>query len=165
MAKFNLNDIELRNKTELDLSRNSRIAELKELLSISLPEYEAFVLKYGAAEIVSMIRVYAPDDILENYQDFRDRWDGCYHWGDKKSMLSDDELQECIPIADTNSGDEFIVKIGDKSGIYVLPRDDDIVYYVGQDLSDIIDFALNSGKLYDANEYYSGNPPTKLWID
>jgi hypothetical protein len=164
MTKFNFNDIELRNRTEIDLSRCSHITELKELFDNLLPEYEAFVLKYGAAEIVSMIRVYAPDDILEQYQNFRDRWDGCYHWGDKSSALTDDELQECYPIADTWNGDEFIFKSGDKRGIYVLPRDEDIVYYVGQDLSDVINFAMLSEKLFDLNEYYNGNPPTKLWI-
>lgn len=165
MTKFNLSEIDLCGKTEFDLSHNSGISELKKQFGCTLPEYESFVLKYGASEIVDMIRVYAPDDVLEQYQDFRERWDGCYHWGDQKSALSDDELQECYPIADTIAGDEFIVKTGEKNGIYVLPRDDDIVYYVGQDLSDIIDFALNSGKLFDTNEYYSGNPPTKLWIE
>jgi hypothetical protein len=164
MTKFNLSEIDLRGKTEFDLSRNSGISELKKQFGCILPEYESFVLKYGASEIADMIRVYAPDDVLEQYQDFRERWDGCYHWGDKSSALTDDELQECYPIADTWNGDEFIFKPGDKQGIYVLPRDEDIVYYAGQDLSDLINFAMFSGKLFDLNEYYNGNPPTKLWI-
>jgi hypothetical protein len=164
MAKFNLNEIDLRGKVEFDLSRNSGLAELKDKFGCSLSEYESFVLKYGASEIADMIRVYAPDDVLEQYQDFRERWEGCFHWGDKNSALTDDELQECYPIADTPNGDEFIFKPGDKKGIYVLPLDQDIVYFAGNDLSEVVDFAINSGKLVDPDYYYNGNPPTKLWI-
>jgi hypothetical protein len=162
--RYDISNIDLRGKTDFNLSRCSLIEQLKENFGCSLPEYEAFVLKYGAAEIAKMIRVYAPDDILEQYKEFRERWNTYYHWGDSESALEDDELQECFPIADTFNGDEFIFKPGDKHGIYVLPRDEDIVYYVGQDLSDVINFAMLSGKLFDLNEYYNGNPPTQLWI-
>ncbi|MDR3197301.1 MAG: hypothetical protein LBU34_05475, partial [Planctomycetaceae bacterium] len=38
--------------------------------------------------------------------------------------LSEEELQECFPLADTIQGDEFVFKPGEKSGIYCLPRDE-----------------------------------------
>jgi hypothetical protein len=161
---YNINDIDVRGQATFDTACCSRIAQLKELWGATLPEYEAFVLKYGASEICDMIRIYSPNDILDQFQDCRDRWDGCFHWGDRKSKLKDGELQECYPIADNIQGDEFIYKTKSKKGIYVLPRDDDIVYFVGKDLSNFIDFTLSSGILFDVDDYYQGSIPSTLWI-
>ena len=111
-----------------------------------------------------MIRVYAPDDILDNLDEYRERWLQYFLWDNDDSALSEEELQECFPLADTINGDEFVFKSGEKSGILCLPRDDYTIFPVGKDLQDIVNFAMLSGKLFDLNEYYQGNPPERLFL-
>ena len=163
--KYDINDIDDQGyQIEIDMECCSRISHLLEMLGESLPQYKSFVLKYGASEIAYIIRLYAPNDILDQYEDFRERWEGHFHWGDSKSALTEDELLECFPIADTHNGDEFIFKTGNKSGIYCLPQDDDRIYYVGKDLQDVINFTMLSGNLFDLNKYYDGCPPEYLFL-
>ncbi len=162
--KYTLNNIDTRGKENFDLSRCLRLDELKEELNASLPEYEDFVMKYGGSEIADMIRVYAPDDVLYRCEEFRERVEQYFLWDNDDSALSEEELQECFPLADTNNGDEFVFKTGEKSGIYCLPQDDYTIYSVGKDLQDIVDFAMFSGKVFNIDEYYSGNPPERLFI-
>ncbi len=161
---YDINDIDVHGRTAFDLSRCSRLAEFNEKLGRSLPEYEQFVQAYGASEIADMICVYAPGDVLDRVAEFRERVEQYFLWDSDDSALSEEELQECYPLADTINGDEFVFKTGDKSGIYCLPQDDYTIYPVGKDLQDIVNFAMLSGKLFDLNEYYEGNPPERLFL-
>lgn len=162
--KYDLNDIDLHGKKDFDLNGNARITTLREQFGCSLPEYENYVMQYGPSELANMVRVYSPDRILDDTQEFREGWDGYFHWGNEDSALTEDDLQECFPIADTWNGDVFVFKKGKKIGIYCLPRDEDTIFFVGDDLQDIVNFAMLSGKLFHLDDYYEGNPPEKLFL-
>lgn len=161
---YNINSIDTRGKADFDLSGNSRLEELREQFGCTLPEYENYVQKYGPSELADMLRIYSPDKILDGLQEFRERCAEYFLWDDEDSALTEEEVQECFPIADTWNGDEFVFKRGEKSGIYCLPRDEYTIFPVGKDLQDIVNFAMLSGKLFDLSDYYEGNPPEKLFL-
>lgn len=164
MSKYHLSDIDTNGIKTFDLSRCTKTRELFDLIGQRLFEYENFVDKYGNAEIVDFIRLLAPDDIIDQHENYRCEWNSSFRWTDDDTMLDCDDLEECFPLANTIQGDEFIFKAGSKAGIYCLPRDNDIIYFVGHDLSDIVNFALCSGKLIDLNDYYQDNPPERLFL-
>lgn len=162
--KYDINNIDTRGKTDFDLSGNSQIEKLREQFGCTLPEYENYVTKYGPSELADMLRIYSPDRVLKDVKEFRERCAEYFLWDDEDSALSEEEVQECFPIADTWNGNEFVFKAGEKSGIYCLPRDEYTIFVVGKDLQDIINFAMLSGKLFNLNEYYEGNPPERLFL-
>jgi hypothetical protein len=161
---LDLKSIDTCNKNNFDLSCCTRLEELRDKIGCSLPEYETFVMKYGHSEIGGMICVFAPNDILERLDEFRERWEEYFLWDNDDSALSEEEMRECFPLAETINGDQFVFKTKEKSGIYYLPRDKYTIFPVGKDLQDIVNFAMLSGKLFNPEEFYGNDPPKVLYL-
>ncbi len=115
---------------------------LHQKLGTTLPDYDEFVSKYGNGIASYVLRVYMPDRILdENDREFRTRWDEYYLWDDDSKLEAEDLAVSTI-LADTVEGDEFVWFPGrdgvkTKPGIYLLPRNDSTIVYVGSDLGDV----------------------------
>ncbi|MDO5566794.1 MAG: ankyrin repeat domain-containing protein [Planctomycetia bacterium] len=130
-----------------DFSLNDQLDKVHEFCGVILPDYDAFITQFGKGLVSGAVRVYPPNYIVKELDsEFRTRWSEYFLWDDDDSKLDDADLAKATILADTINGDEFVWFPGDdedkkkKAGIYILPRDDYSIKYVGKDLGDIFKY-------------------------
>lgn len=99
------------------------LQELESIIGRKLPEYEAFIKKFGTGTYSGVVRVYPPQRILAEYKDFQSRWQKNFFWDGAHSEISPQDLSQAIIFADTIDGDEFVFIKNHKPGFYILPRE------------------------------------------
>ncbi len=129
-----------------DLSHNAKLNEVHESCGVILPDYDEFVTKYGKGIVSYVVRVTCPDQVMAELKETRERWSEYFLWDDEDSKLDQDDLVRSTSLADTIQGDEFIYYPGSdedkpkKPGIYILPRNEYSIHYVGKDIGDIFKY-------------------------
>lgn len=120
--------------------------EAEAALDIQWPQgYVSFVTRYGAGDISTFVRVYVPQRVVDEREAWRDRVREYYFWDAGADVLSRDEVLASVVIADTHGGDELIM--APSGGLYVLPRDEGLIYPVGSDFDEALTWLLESGIL------------------
>jgi hypothetical protein len=126
----------------------SEVERVEHLLGVQLPEgYIAFITRFGVGRYCDLFRIYAPNQILEEYTKHRDFWkvwyytdtEGKQHWffEGSEALLNESQLQESIIVGDSVDGDELVFYPAQPDRIYVLPRHSDRISWVKADFSDL----------------------------
>jgi hypothetical protein len=110
--------------------------------------YREFVLAFGAATYCGRVRVYPPQRIVAELADWRERVTQYFFWDASADLLDAESVRQCIPVADTFTGDELIFHPADPSRLYVLPREEEEIFLVGADLDQALEWLCRSGRLH-----------------
>ena len=117
------------------------------------PGYTEYVTQLGLGDFSTYVRVYMPDRVERDLAEWRERVQEYYFWDAGADVLTKERVLKAVVFADTFDGDELIFEPGGTGGIYVLPRHDEYVYYVGDTLDEAIEWLCGSGKLTGAIEF------------
>lgn len=148
---FDINTVRLINKKS-DKPSKDEVSALRKLLNVQLPQYEEFVLKLGDGCLSDAVRVYSPERIFAELDQFRERWKEYFLWDGAGSELEKGFEISAVPIADSLQGDE-IVQFGE--GLYILPRYSNVAKLVAKDLFGGIEYICESGEVFDdVDDYY-----------
>jgi hypothetical protein len=111
------------------------------------PGYAEFVTRFGDGSVTNWVRVYPPGRVAEEHADHRARREEYYFWDDGADVLTREQVAASVVLADTLNGDEVVYHPKSPSGLFVLPRDDGMIYRVGSSLAEAIDWLCRSGVL------------------
>jgi hypothetical protein len=141
----------------LVLATEGEVARMEAQLATTFPAgYREYVTRLGQGVLGgSYIRIYPPWMILDgemNVAEWRRRIDEYWFWDDGSDVLSKARALECIIVGDTLNGDELIFHPAAPDVLYVLPRDQENVYRIGQGLFAAIDWLCTSGQLTEPFE-------------
>lgn len=126
-------------------------ASAESAMGMKLPaDYVAFVSRFGQGAISNWVRVYGPRRIAGERDERREGLEQYYFWDEGADVLSREQVNEAIMLADTFNGDEVIYRESAPSGFFVLPRDEEGIYAVGETLEQAVDWLCKSGTLTGA---------------
>lgn len=97
--------------------------------------YREFITRYGRGILGGFMRVATPADLLNgpnNVREWRARIDEYWFWDGSADLLPKAKALECIVIADTVGGDEFVFHPSQPDRIYVLAHDFDEIYLASE---------------------------------
>jgi hypothetical protein len=116
---------------KLELATEEDIEQLETALATPLPRgYADFVSKLGVGTYCDILRVYSPARILTEYADVRKRWDEYFFWEVGRDVLTREQALRCVIFADTIDGDEIIARPDMPDRLFVLPRHDELIYWI-----------------------------------
>lgn len=135
--------------TELILPTIEDINNCEQVLNVTFEEdYKAYILKYGTGILGgTYIRIYSPTRIIQNQTEWLERVTQYYFWEEGKDILTKDKVLEAICIGDTLDGDEIIFF---QNQYYILPRYEEEIYAVGNNLYTAIEWLCTAGILTEA---------------
>jgi hypothetical protein len=116
---------------KLELTTQEELNDLEKRLGMPVPVgYAEFISKLGTGTYCDLLRVYEPARILRECKEAHNRWAEYFFWEVGQGVLAKDEVLKCLIFADTIDGDEVVAHpaIGDR--LFVLPRHDDMIYWV-----------------------------------
>jgi len=120
-------------------------------LGIAFPAgYREYVTGLGEGLLGGFVRIYPPRRILagsNNVHDWRRRIDRYWFWDAGHDVLSRAQVLRSMVIGDTTNGDELIVCPDIPGRLYLLPRDSDEIWAIGNDMPGAITWLLESGKI------------------
>lgn len=123
-------------------------------LATRLPAgYREFIARFGEGILGVYIRVYPPHRILEgdnSVVEWRKRIDEFWLWDEGEAVLPKAKALECVIVADTMDGDEVVFHPSEPGRLYVLPRNEEKVYFAGDGLLPAIKWLMTSGTLTDS---------------
>ena len=119
--------------------------------------YREYVTTLGEGRL-DEFRVYAPWRLCSYLEEWRDRIRQYWFWDEGADVLTDEQVEESIVIADTMNGDEIIFHPSQPNRLYVLPRNEEMIYEIGNDLFEAINWFCRSGKLYQPFSLKSFEP-------
>lgn len=126
----------------------SEVDAAERALGVSLPAgYREYVTRFGAAVECNLVRVYPPQRVLAELEEWRSRVDAYWLWAPSGEGLDRDRAQRCVVIGDTLSGDEIVLDPERPSALFVLPRHADEVVRVPGDLTHLLAWLCESGDL------------------
>ena len=132
----------------------AQIAACEETLHFHFEnDYKNLLLQYGEGTIAYCIRTYSPEKIQREQSEWLARISEYWFWDDGADILSKAQVQASICLADTFNGDEIIYH---DSHYYILPRDSETIYPVGDTFTTVADWFMTSGVIYEpipANEW------------
>ncbi|MBK1896163.1 SMI1/KNR4 family protein [Chryseobacterium paridis] len=133
-------------KSDLFLTTIEEIAYYEGLLNVTFEnDYKEYVLTYGNGILGgTYIRIYLPKRIWESLLNWKARITEYWFWDEGKDVLIKEEVLNSIRIGDTFAGDEIIFL---NNAYYILPRQEEIIFKVGEKLGDLIDWLCSSGTL------------------
>jgi hypothetical protein len=109
----------------------SEVDQLPERLGFSLaPGYAEFMTTLGIGTYWDLLRVYEPQRILHELEQARKGWDEYYFWEEGKDTLSKEQVLRSVLFADSIDGDNIIFNPEFPDTLFVLPRHDDVIYWV-----------------------------------
>jgi hypothetical protein len=137
----------------LALASDQDIEEAVSKLKVTFPQgYREYVTTLGEGTLGHFIRVYPPWRVLAELDSWRDRIRQYWFWDAGSDVLTDEQAEESIIIADTLNGAELIFHPSQSNRLLVLPRDDEVICEAGANLIDAIDWLCGSGKLIERFE-------------
>lgn len=135
--------------TTLVTSTIEEINQCEQQLHFNFEEdYKTYIQQYGEGLLGgTYIRIYPPMRIIAEQEEWLKRITEYFFWEDGKEVLTKEQVQEAICIGDTFDGDEIIFY---QEQYYVLPRYEENIYLLGQNLYNAIEWLCNSGTLTEA---------------
>jgi hypothetical protein len=128
----------------------AQIADLQRSLGIMLPEgYAQFMTILGIGDYCGLLMVYEPEQVLQENRNAP--WYGqlYFHWKDEQDVLPKEEVLKCLIFARTNVGDSLIFHADIPDRLFVLPRDDDTIYWVPDSFFDPLEWYSKDGLVDD----------------
>lgn len=123
-------------------------ASLEAAIGAPLPEgYVAYVTRFGESCDSTFLRVYPPDRVLRERDEWRRRIDTYWFWSTSEDGFDQDAAYESYVLADTLSGDEIVWHPKRPSAFYVLPRNGDEVIAREMSFEAALAWASSSGDL------------------
>jgi len=134
---------------ELTLATLDEVKEVEAKLNISFPAgYKEYVITFGRGDYCNYIRIDMPDQILSEYEEYQRFLDQYWFWEMGEEVLAKEKAVESIKIGSTIDGDVMIFHPNKSDELFVLPRHDDMLYRIGSDLYEAIDWLCVS-RSYD----------------
>ncbi|MEK6494504.1 SMI1/KNR4 family protein [Myroides odoratimimus] len=135
--------------TELVLPSVEDINNCEQLLDFRFEEdYKTYILQYGVGILGgTYIRIYAPNRIVAERKEWLERVTQYYFWDDGKDVLTKEQVLEGVCIGDTFDGDEIIFY---NNTYFVLPRYEENIYALGNNLYEAIEWLCSKGILTEA---------------
>ena len=126
---------------KLTLASDEDVDRLEEVLRIKLPAgYREFVTLLGQGEYCNFIRVDLPGTIEKEWKNRQEFLNEYFWWEMGEEVLNKEKIIESIEIASTIDGDVIIFHPSNSERLYVLPRNDDMLYEIGSNLYEAIDW-------------------------
>lgn len=117
--------------------------------------YGEFITALGAGCLSHALRVYSPQRVQRELEDWRARIRQYWFWDAGADVLTKAEALQSVVFADTLAGDEFIFSPASPDRILVLPRYSENVFCAGRDLWEMIEWTFDSGELFEPVDEYS----------
>ena len=126
---------------KLITASESDVNRLEEILNTQLPSgYREFATLLGRGEYCNFIRVDTPDEIEKEWKNRQEFLNEYFFWEMGEQVLSKEKIVESIQIASTIDGDVIIFHPSNSGRLYVLPRNGDMLYEIGSNLYEAIDW-------------------------
>jgi len=126
---------------KLTLATDEDVDFAETMIIMSFPDgYKEFVTTLGFGEYCNYIRIMMPRDILLGYKKYQKSLDEYWFWEMGEDILSKERAIECIKIGDTIDGDVIIFHPSNSNELFVLPRHDDTLHKIGNNLYEAIDW-------------------------
>lgn len=135
--------------SELVLPSVEDINNCEQVLNFNFEEdYKTYILQYGVGVLGgTYIRIYTPNRIITERKEWLERVTQYYFWDDGKDVLTKEQVLEGICIGDTFDGDEIIFY---NNTYFVLPRHEEDIYVLGNNLYEAIEWLCTKGILTEA---------------
>ena len=144
----------------------AEVDHLEAQLGTTLPKgYRSYITTLGAGVLNDTIRVYRPTFIGQQYRDFQARWAEYWLWDESESVLPKARALECIIVADTLNGDEFILHPTQPDTVYLLPANQSTIYRFIEGLDEALTWALNWDELFGAEDDDEAERPEGLYFE
>jgi len=125
----------------LTLATPEEVDSAETELGCNLPAgYRDYVTTFGLGEYCSYIRIDMPSALLSEYKNYQRFLDEYWFWDLGKGILTKQRAIESIKFGGTDIGDTLIFHPTNPGEIFVLPRQDDMLYKIGTDLYEVIDW-------------------------
>jgi hypothetical protein len=136
-------------KTDLFLAENEEILACEKTLSVVFDEdYKEYVSTYGSGILGgTYVRIYLPETIILTIAEWKKRINEYWFWDEGKEILTKEDVLNSVRIGDTYDGDEIILF---KNEYFILPRNNENIYKIGNTLGDTIAWLCSSGILTEA---------------
>ena len=147
------------------LASDKEVKEAAAKLEVTFPiEYYEYITTLGEGSLGNLVRVYPPWRIIAELDRWRDRIRQYWFWDEGIEVLTDEQAEESIVIADTLNGDELIFHPSQPNRMLVLPRHHDTIFEAGTGLFEAITWLCGSGNLGDPFEPLAFEPfDSRLW--
>ena len=147
------------------LASDSEVKEAEAKLGVTFPiEYHEYITTLGEGNLGCLVQVHPPWRIIAELDRWRDRIRQYWFWDEGAHVLTDEQAEESIVIANTLNGDELIFHPSQPERILVLPRNHDTIFEAGIGLFEAIAWVCGSGKLGEPFEPLEFEPfDSRLW--
>jgi hypothetical protein len=128
----------------------AQIAELQRSLGIMLPKgYAEFMATLGIGDYCGLLMVYKPEQVLQENRNAPWYSRLYFHWEDEHDVLPKGEVLNCLIFASTNVGDNLIFHPDIPDRLFVLPRNDDTIYWVPDSFFNPLEWYSKDGLVDD----------------
>ena len=126
---------------KLTLASSDEVDALQSELGVVFPEgYREFVTALGLGDYCNFIRIYMPSKLLSDYEKHQKSLEEYWFWDLGKDVFSKERATESIKIGETDHGDVIVFHPENPRELFVLPRSDDMLYRIGSNLYEAIDW-------------------------
>ncbi|MEM9348200.1 MAG: hypothetical protein AAGB26_16450 [Planctomycetota bacterium] len=134
---------------DLIVANDVEVDSLQDRFWITFPEgYREYVTRLGEGVLGgSLVRVYPPWRIEKELDPWRQRIDKFWLWDQATEVLPKERALECVILGDTVNGDEFVFHPNRPQYIFVLPRNEEVIYEITGGLLTAVEWMCSSGKL------------------
>jgi hypothetical protein len=154
---------------KLTLADIDEIHSVEAKLNVSFPDgYREYVTTLGLGEYIynAVIRIDMPSAILLDHREYQESLEEYWFWEEGGDVLSKERAVECIRISDTVGGDTIIFHPSNSKKLFLLPHDEEIIYKIGSNLYEAIDWVCvewdlvvgNAEKLPEQRYFVPNNP-------
>jgi hypothetical protein len=133
-------------KDKLETVPESEVLDLEKSLNIKTPAgYLEFITKLGIGEYCGLIRIYEPAKILQDYKEAQKRWKEYYFWDRGETVLPKEKVLQSIVFGDSIDSDEIIYFPEQPNRLFVLPRQDNTIYWIEGCFANLMDWQSEDG--------------------
>jgi hypothetical protein len=135
---------------KLVLTPEAELDELQRWLAAPLPPgYREYMTKLGVGTFCNFVQVLTPSQVRGARDERRDFVREYYRkfWGDSESSLPLEEAATGVLFASTMDGDE-VYYLPSRGRLFVLPRHDDVVFWLETGFADPLDWKSPSRPAY-----------------
>lgn len=131
---------------ELQIIDDAAIVAAEEQLGMTLPRgYHAYLTVLGRGTYCDQIYVFPPDKIELETVELRETLRDYFFWDGGIDILPKSLIEQSLLIARSLDGDALIYHPESTYGVYVLPRDDDTIYWLTPEFEDPLAWHSDSG--------------------